>query len=533
MSGTPMDDKLARRLSAAGIAKPVKPAAGTVPASDSSSAGSGETANVSKAVRPANNVTTRPVGAAREAADPTIDPLGAIELQSLPAFVPWISKPAAAAPATATISAGSDAASTKAEPPPAVPAIDTNMEIRVCRATDAPFSLLTPFIAECYSNYPTYNFCLPTSATLYHNFFLRLLYGEVIIPPLAENETGACVLAYEISTGEIMGGTSAVLEPATAARVAAAAPARLLACWLLLSGRGFEPRTAGLFVDVRSFGRAVTRLPTPSDTFSKMPSVWREGGSFTTPPYVDPFADPFNLRSALRYLRVKVATVCLVLATGPLVLSRILGYDARGKELNRRFSVALSGGAAWRTDSSMWRVDTVFVRPLYRGRGVCRQLLAAVCGGADAAMAPLYLSTSSATKNVPMYQRLGFHVVGAVTSNGDFLDAATAEARTKRLRADEDADAASGARTAPARMLQTTGLARMTDLVKCFHDRPPSILGSQAPPPLRASDALAAAMSMAEAALEDGGARWVATCTAACACAVVLVAGVVRVSRGR
>ena len=93
--------------------------------------------------------------------------------------------------------------------------------------------------------------------------------------------------------------------------------------------------------------------------------------------------DSTVLRQGLHRMHVHLCTLWLSCQMGPFALSRLLRYGAHGKELNRRFAAALGG----RDDqpAPMWRIDHVFVRPEWRGRGICRRLINIACVGADTA----------------------------------------------------------------------------------------------------------------------------------------------------
>jgi len=52
-------------------------------------------------------------------------------------------------------------------------------------------------------------------------------------------------------------------------------------------------------------------------------------------------------------------------------------------------------------------VQSVYVTPAYRGRGLGRRLVDALCAAADARGVPRILVTASA-RSIPLYSRLGF-----------------------------------------------------------------------------------------------------------------------------
>lgn len=263
---------------------------------------------------------------------------------------------------------------------------DEDVLVLVSVAADAPHAQLTPFLAQSYSNYPTYDYLLQTADTAYQRRILTVLYREIIFPVMQENATGVCILAVGRSCGTVMGG---------------------------------------LFISTRSFETTVAHgLSDPAETYGK---IWRDVW------LAEPTRHPVGADAApctqtrIGVLCRAVATVWLACCIGPFALRRLLRYSSRGRELNRQFACALAGGASG-APVPMWRIDHLFVRPEYRRAGLCRRLIHAAIDGADEASAVLYLSTSAAV-NVPMYQKLGFHVVGAATSAGreTFVDAANAE----------------------------------------------------------------------------------------------------------
>ena len=235
------------------------------------------------------------------------------------------------------------------------------MDIAVAVAADAPHSALTPYLAESYSSYPTYDHIMPSATEAFRRRFLTIVYRDLVFSEQTTSDRGVCITAVDRTSGEIMGS---------------------------------------LFVALRTFDqRASQSLSDPADTFGL---IWRD--IWRAEPLKYPHGSGVAsqrrqpLRDIVRVLRTQVATCWLACMLGPWALRRLLRYGARGRELNRRFAVALAGGAdaAAQMPAAMWRVDHVFVRQHYRRRGVCRRLFQAACEGADEAGATLYLSTSAA-----------------------------------------------------------------------------------------------------------------------------------------
>ena len=304
-----------------------------------------------------------------------------------------------------------------------------HVRISVLKAARAPHRSLAPLIAECFSDgYPTWSWVLQCTkggpGSRLCNI-LSFIYRRLILPPMLNSEKGVCVLATDDYSGEIMGG-------------------------LFIAVPTFDHETPGHV------------HPDPAETFGLIWSkIWQ--------------ADEDRKQSAgrqtlvvhrrlVRFLCINACKALLCIRLGPWALRRALRYGKRGKELNRSFALALDKSVA------MWRVDHVFVRPRFRQRGVCRKLLQTAVDAADEANACLYLSTSNALQNVPLYKHLGFQVVGAVatsangTADGDLLDAKQAEQALQTLSAACEDASASDARRQPGgpcpRALLTTALAR-------------------------------------------------------------------------
>lgn len=287
----------------------------------------------------------------------------------------------------------------------------------------APHSALASLVAESYTDSPTYNYILQTTGGDFQRRFLTVLYRGIIFPPMRQSSKGVCLLATH--NGEIVGS-------------------------LFISRRHFDDGS----------GSHAHGLRDPVDSFGELVDSCTAGDSTV-------------LRQGLHRMHVHLCTLWLSCQMGPFALSRLLRYGAHGKELNRRFAAALGG----RDDqpAPMWRIDHVFVRPEWRGRGICRRLINIACVGADTAGATLYLSTSAATSNVPMYRKLGFEVVGAVASDGELLDANHAKRKLHTLAAAaapivSAAPVASAAPTAPA--AATRGATRYVELLhRIFYTR--------------------------------------------------------------
>ena len=295
---------------------------------------------------------------------------------------------------------------------------DEDVLVLVSVAADAPHSVLTPFLAQSYSNYPTYDYLFQTTDTAFQRKIITAMYQELIFPPMQEKATGVCILAVGRSCATLMGG---------------------------------------LFIATRSFdaASAVHGLSDPAETYAK---IWRDVWRAEPRKYPTGGAGGDAAPCAQGHIgafRRAVATIWLACCIGPFALRRLLRYSSRGRELNRRFACALADEASG-APAPMWRIDHLFVRPEYRGRGLCKRLVHAAIDGADEARAALYLSTS-AVVNVPMYEKLGFHIVGAATSatrgGAAFADAP----RAKRLVRER---LAAGLAGGGPRGLMTTGMAR-------------------------------------------------------------------------
>ena len=83
---------------------------------------------------------------------------------------------------------------------------DEDVLVLVSVAADAPHSVLTPFLAQSYSNYPTYDYLLQTTDTAFQRKIITAMYQELIFPPMQEKATGVCILAVGRSCATLMGG---------------------------------------------------------------------------------------------------------------------------------------------------------------------------------------------------------------------------------------------------------------------------------------------------------------------------------------
>lgn len=71
-------------------------------------------------------------------------------------------------------------------------------------------------------------------------------------------------------------------------------------------------------------------------------------------------------------------------------------------------------------DPSAYYLVYIGTRPSGRGRGYARRLIGDMTAKADAIGAPVYLESTS-SRNVPLYSRLGFEVVGNIAFDGGRL----------------------------------------------------------------------------------------------------------------
>lgn len=279
------------------------------------------------------------------------------------------------------------------------------ISVHAVLAEDAPQEILASMLTECYSNYQTYDYVFQTRSHLYQGSILSILFREISLPTLLANSNGGV--------------------------------------WLLaVDGNG--KAVSGLFMNLRSF--STTPISTPAATLgNKWGAIWQaEHKACPTP----------QRRRWLSAIRIHAFTVLLACAIGPWSLRRLLRYSSHGKELNRRFATCCT------PTNAMWRIDHVFTMPHHRGRGICRQLFEAACEAADEGGATLYLSTSAALTNVPMYRRFGFEIVGAVTTDGTYMDASLAESTIEAMSRDSARTSAPSAHTACPQLLLTTGMAR-------------------------------------------------------------------------
>ena len=69
--------------------------------------------------------------------------------------------------------------------------------------------------------------------------------------------------------------------------------------------------------------------------------------------------------------------------------------------------------AGYRPSEPHWYLPVIGVDPAYQGRGLGRALMAHACERCDRDGVPFYLESSN-PRNIPLYQRHGFEVLGTI-----------------------------------------------------------------------------------------------------------------------